>query len=129
MFAGHETIPDWARELKNEVMMIKASISGQESYEEDSDEENPEQECYQTTSTGRKASKMPYIRRLRIRAIMSAENVDILLPIVIRKSVHIVGVTGMTTHNVLANGELRRNYDYMDRYKCSTEDYKILLFL
>ena len=48
---------------------------------------------------------------------------------VIRKSVQIVWVTGMTTHNVLANGELRRNYDYMDRYKCSTEGYKILLFL
>ena len=65
VFAGHETIPDWARELKNEVMMIKVSISGQESCEEDSDEENPEQECYQTTSTGRKASEMPIYQKIK----------------------------------------------------------------
>ena len=49
----------------NEEAIMKNSLTGQESCEEDSDEQNPEQECYQTTSTGRKASKMPIYQKIK----------------------------------------------------------------
>ena len=48
-FTGEEPTPSWAQELKNDVMMLKACISRQDTSESDSDEDDDtEQECYQT---------------------------------------------------------------------------------